>query len=135
MSYSYTREHAKETTYTTSNGKAVTLATFIDRQAAEHFYLGEPFESLEDIARWAKEFAPAIAAANQFANEQADIVGLKVSGYDEKEYLISWGNNSDEWQRVTYASAYERRAYKTGEEIDLTSELAQVITDAIRRNN
>ena len=132
MSYSYTREHAKETTYTTRSGRAVTLATFIDGQASEHFYFGDPFGSLEDIARWAKEFAPAIAAANQFANEQSDIVGLKISRDDEKEYLISWGNNSYEWQRVTYASAYERRAYKTGEEIDLTSELATVITNAIR---
>ena len=132
MSYSYTRDHAKETTYTTRTGKAVTLATFIDRQAAEYFYLGEPFGSLEDIARWAKEFAPAIANANAFANEQADIYDLKITGDDDKEYILSWGNRSDEWQRVTYVTLAERNAYKTDEEIDLTSELAQVITDAIR---
>ena len=42
---------------------------------------------------------------------------------------------SNEWQRVTYVELYERNAYKTGEQINLTSELAQVITDAIRRNN
>lgn len=132
MSYSYTRDHAKGTTYTTSSGKAVTLATFIDGQAAECFYLGDPFGSLEDIARWAKEVVPAIAAANQFANEQADIYGLKVKGAGDKEYLISWGNRSDEWQRVTYAEAYERSAYRTGEKIDLTSELATTITEAIR---
>lgn len=132
MSYSYTRDHAKETTYTTSSGKAVTLATFIYEQTATYYYDGEPFESLEDIAKWAKEIAPALAYANQFNNEQADIIGLKVAGDDDKEYLISWGNRSYGWQRVTYASAYERRAYKTGEEIDLTSELAPVITNAIR---
>nr|DAN21193.1 MAG TPA_asm: hypothetical protein [Bacteriophage sp.] len=135
MSYSYTRDHAKETTYITRSGKAVTLATFIDGQAAEYFYLDNPFGSLEDIARWAKEFVPAIAAANQFANEQADICGLKVAGDDDKEYLISWGNRSYEWQRVTYVTLSERNAYETGEEIDLTSELAQVITDAIRGSN
>ena len=132
MSYSHTRDHAKETTYTTSNGKAATLATFIDGQAAELFYLGGPFDSMEDIARWANEFAPAIAAANQFANEQADIYGLKVKGAGDKEYIMSWGNRSDEWQRVTYVELYERNAYKTGEQIDLTSELAPVITNAIR---
>lgn len=132
MSYSYTRDHAKETTYTTSSGKAVMLATFIYEQTATYYYDGEPFESLEDIAKWAKEIAPALAYANQFNNEQADIIGLKVAGDDDKEYLISWGNRSYGWQRVTYASAYERRSYKTGEEIDLTSELAPVITNAIR---
>lgn len=132
MSYSYTRDHAKETTYTTSSGKAVTLATFIYEQTATYYYDGEPFESLEDIAKWAKEIAPALAYANQFNNEQADIIGLKVAGDDDKEYLISWGNRSYGWQRVTYASAYERRSYKTGEEIGLTSELAPVITNAIR---
>ena len=89
MSYSYTRDHAKETTYTTSSGKAVTLATFIDGQAAEHFYIGESFDSLEDIARWAKEVIPA-AGYNAFANEQADIYDLKVTGDDEKEYILSW---------------------------------------------
>lgn len=133
MSYSYTRDHAKETTYTTSSCKAVILSTFTDGQAAEHHYDGEPFESLEDIAQWAKEVVPAIAAANQFANEQANIYGLKVKGAGDKEYLISWGNRSDEWQRVTYAEAYERSAYRTGEKIDLTSELATTITEAIRR--
>nr|DAE19606.1 MAG TPA: hypothetical protein [Siphoviridae sp. ct33S22] len=132
MSYSYTRDHAKETTYTTRSGKAVTLATFIDGQAAEHCHEGEPFESLEDIAQWAKEVVPAIAAANQFANEQADIYGLKVKGAGDKEYLISWGNRSYEWQRVTYVTLSERRAYETGEQTDLTSELAQVTTAAIR---
>lgn len=132
MSYSYTRDHAKETTYTTSSGKAVTLYTFIDGQAAEHYYEGEAFRSLEDIARWAKELIPAIAEANQFANEQVDIYGLKVKGAGDKEYIISWGNRSDEWQRVTYVELYERNAYETGEEIDLTSELAPVITNAIR---
>lgn len=135
MSYSYTRDHAKETTYTTSSGKAVTLATFIDGQAAEYFYLGDPFGSLEDIARWAKEVVPAVADSNAFANEQADIYNIKVTGDDDKEYILSWGNRSDEWQRVTYATLSERRAYETGEEIDLTSELATVITDAIRGSN
>lgn len=132
MSYSYTRDHAKETTYTTSSGKAVTLATFIDGQAAEHFYIGESFDSLEDIARWAKEVIPAVAGYNAFANEQADIYDLKVTGDDEKEYILSWGNRSDEWQRVTYVTLSERRAYETGEQTDLTSELAQVTTAAIR---
>lgn len=132
MSYSYTRDHAKETTYTTSGGKAVTLATFVYEQTATYYYDGEPFESLEDIAKWAKEIVPSVAAANAFANEQADIFGLKVAGDDDKEYLISWGNRYDELQRVTYVTLSERRAYETGEEIDLTSELAQVITDAIR---
>lgn len=134
MSYSYTRDHAKETTYTTSSGKAVTLATFIDGQAAEYFYLGDPFGSLEDIASWAKEVLPSITHSNAFANEQADIYDLKVTGDDDKEYILSWGNRSDEWQRVTYVTLSERNAYETGEEIDLTSELAQVITDAIRNS-
>lgn len=134
MSYSYTRDHAKETTYTTSSGKAVTLATFIYEQTATHYYDGEPFESLEDIARWAKEVLPTVAESNAYANEQADIYDLKVTGDDEKEYILSWGNRSDEWQRVTYVALAERRAYETGEEIDLTSELAQVITDAIRNS-
>ena len=132
MSYSYTRDHAKETTYTTSSGKAVTLATFIDRQAAEYFYLGEPFESLEDIARWAKEVLPSVAGYNAFANEQADIYDIKVKGDDKKEYILSWGNRSDEWQRVTYVTLSERNAYETGEEINLTSELAPGITNAMR---
>lgn len=132
MSYSYTRDHAKEKTYTTSSDKAVTIATLIDGQAAEYFYLGDPFESLEYIARWAKDVLPSVAGYNAFANEQADIYDIKVKGDDEKEYILSWGNRSDEWQRVTYVTLAERRAYETGEEIDITSELAQVITDAIR---
>lgn len=65
-------------------------------------------------------------------DEEADIYDIKVKGDDEKEYILSWGNRSDEWQRVTYVTLAERRAYETGEEIDITSELAQVITDAIR---
>lgn len=132
MSYSYTRDHAKETTYTTRSGKAVTLATFTDGQTSVHYYDGEAFKSLEDIARWAEEVVPAIAAANQLANEKPYICGLKVEGGGEKEYIISWGNRFLSWSRVIYIESFERRAYKTSEQIDLTSELATVITDAIR---